>query len=308
MVPEMQIKSSYLLFKSSLWKKINDYTSLLHASLILHREALTQCKSSHTVGAATSSQECIDFCPELTGQDTGSGSQEEGPFTAALTLVLLSMWPHLRPSPGINGDLGNGTAGCPALGRHNLPGPVPAAPEGMGAIIACQILQPVGGAYGAWACFKIEWSWPCEGHWGSHMLVIMKLYQSLCTEPNPQLHILPCQWGWMNLSWMHSENKRSWKWEERRSVCLSISLSVLFFASVLESVNRCLLIDTKLIVNSTYEMYMLCDYKAEFSCELCGQILENNGVENLSVHPREWIKDSGISCLNQSVGTCCPQL
>lgn len=72
-----------------------------------------------------------------------------GPFTAAQALVPLRMWPHLCPSPGINGTLANGTTGCPAVGKHNLPGPLPAAPEGMGANIACQVLQSVGEAYGA---------------------------------------------------------------------------------------------------------------------------------------------------------------
>lgn len=79
-----------------------------------------------------------------------------------------------------------------------------------------------------------------------------------------------------------------------------------FLHSIPESVNRCLLIDTKLKVNSTYDIYILCDYKAGLSCQLCGQILENNGVENLSVHPREWIKVLVVSCLNrQSVGIRC---
>lgn len=45
--------------------------------------------------------------------------------------------------------LGNGTAGYPALGRHNLPGKVPSAPEGMRATIAGQILHSVGEVYGA---------------------------------------------------------------------------------------------------------------------------------------------------------------
>lgn len=102
---------------------------------------------------------------------------------------------------------------------------------------------------------------------------------------------------------MHSENKRSWKWEgRRRGVSLSISLSVLF-ASIPESVNRCLLIDT---INSQQCLSMLWDYKAEFSCELCRQALKNIGVENLGVHAREWTRVSGVSCLNrQSVGTRC---
>lgn len=128
----------------------------------------------------------------------------------------------------------------------------------------------------------------------------VKLCQSLCTEPSLQLHMLPHQWGWTGLSLMYPENKRSWKWEgRRRGVSLSVSLSVLSFASIPESVNRYLLIDTKVILNSAYDTSMLCDYKAEFSCELCGQILENNGVENLSVHLRERIEGPGASCLNR---------